>query len=123
MSHTVTIKTEIRDLAAVRAAAQRLGLPEPVQGTHRLFSGEVSGLAVQLPAWVYPVVADLTTGQLRYDNFSGRWGPQEHLDRLIQTYAAEKVKLEGRKHGHLVTESVLGDGSIKLTIQLAGGAA
>ena len=56
------------------AACQRLGLPEPVQGKTRLFSGEVTGLAVQLTDWQYPVVADLATGQLRYDNFGGRWG-------------------------------------------------
>ena len=51
MSHIVTIKTEVRDATAVRAACQRLGLPVPVQGKTRLFSGEVEGLAVQLPDW------------------------------------------------------------------------
>ena len=51
LSHIVTIKTEVRDATAVRAACQRLGLPVPVQGKTRLFSGEVEGLAVQLPDW------------------------------------------------------------------------
>ena len=55
MSHIVTLKTEVRDAAAVRAACQRLNLPAPVQGKVRLFSGEVEGLAVQLPDWTYPV--------------------------------------------------------------------
>ena len=64
MSHIVTIKSEVRDAAAVKAACQRLSLPEPVQGKTRLFSGEVEGLAVQLPDWQYPVVADLATGQV-----------------------------------------------------------
>ena len=45
MSHIVTIKTEVRDAAAVRAACKRLGLAEPTEGKTRLFSGEVSGLA------------------------------------------------------------------------------
>ena len=92
MSHIVSVHTEIRDAAAVRAACQRLGLAEPVQGTTRLFSGEVEGLAVQLPKWHYPVVADLATGQLKYDNFNGRWGDQKHLDRLLQAYAVENAR-------------------------------
>ncbi len=49
MSHIVVIKTEVRDAAAVRAACRRLGLAEPIQGKTKLFSGEVTGLAVQLP--------------------------------------------------------------------------
>src|SRR5690349_10885380 len=32
MSHIVSIKTELRDPEAVRAACRRLNLPEPVQG-------------------------------------------------------------------------------------------
>ena len=122
MSHLVSIKTEIRDAAAVRAACQRLGLAQPVQGTTRLFSGEVTGLAVQLPAWQYPIVADLATGQLHFDNFQGRWGDRRYLDRFLQTYACERAKAEARRRGHSVTETALADGSIKLTIQVAGGA-
>ena len=123
MSHIVTVKTECRDAAAVRAACQRLGLAQPVQGTTKLFSGEVIGLAVQLPDWQYPVVCDLASGQVRYDNFQGRWGDQRQLDRFLQAYAAEKVKIQSRQAGHFVTETQRADGSLKLTIQVAGGAA
>ena len=122
MSHTVTIKTEIRDAAAVRAACDRLRLPAPVQGKTKLFSGEVEGLAVKLPDWVYPVVADLATGQIKLDNFGGRWGDPKHLDKFLQAYAAEKVKIESRRKGHVVTEQQLADGSLKLTIQVGGSA-
>jgi hypothetical protein len=122
MSHTVTIKTEVRDAAAVRAACERLRLPAPVQGKHELFNSEVEGLAVKLPDWVYPVVADLPTGTLAFDDFNGRWGDRTHLDRFIQAYAAEKVKIEARRKGHAVTERQLADGSIKLTVQIGGAA-
>jgi hypothetical protein len=123
MSHIVTITTEVRDAAAVRTACQRLNLPEPVQGEVELFSGKASGLAVKLPDWQYPVVCNVTTGTVRYDNFNGRWGNQEHLDALLQAYAVEKAKIESRLRGHSVTEQTLADGSIKLTIQVNGGAA
>jgi hypothetical protein len=123
LSHTVTIKTEIRDLAAIQAACRRLQLPSPVQAKTQLFSGEAEGWAVQLPNWQYPVVCDTTTGKLHYDNFNGRWGEQKELDRFLQSYAAEKAKIEARRRGHSVFESTLPDGSIKLTIQVHGGAA
>ncbi len=121
MSHIVSIKTEVRDAVAVQAACRRLGLAEPVQGEALLFSGEVSGLVVNLPDWQYPVVCDLGSGQVRFDNFGGRWGDQKELDRFLQTYAIEKAKLEARKKGHFVIEQPLADGSIKLTIQVSGG--
>ena len=120
MSHIVTIRSELRDAAAVRAACDRLKLPAPVQGKTRLFSGEVEGLAVQLPDWVYPVVADLASGQIKFDNFNGRWGEQKHLDRFMQAYAVEKCRIEAHKKGHLVTEQQLADGSVKLTVQVGG---
>ena len=122
MSHTVTIKTEVRDAHAVRAACERLRLPAPVQGKTQLYDREVEGLAVQLPAWDYPVVANLGSGELAYDNMNGYWGDSKELDRLLQAYAAEKVKIEARRKGHVVTESQLADGSLKLTIQVGGAA-
>ena len=54
MSHIVTVKTQVLDAAAVHAACQRLRLPQPVQGTHRLFTNQATGLAVQLPKWRIP---------------------------------------------------------------------
>jgi len=121
MSHIVTVKTEVRDAAAVQAACRRLGLSEPVQGKAQLFSGEVFGLLVNLPDWQYPVVCDLGSGQVRFDNFGGRWGEQKELDRFLQAYGVEKAKIEARTRGHQVTEQPLSDGSIKLTIQVQGG--
>ena len=124
MSHIVSIRTEVRDPLAIRAACGRLGLAEPVQGTFKLFAGqEVTGLAVQLPGWRYPVVVNMATGELAFDNFNGRWGEQKGLDRLVQAYAVERAKLEARKRGHTVIEQQLVDGSVKLTIQVTGGAA
>src|SRR5947208_2667621 len=109
MSHIVSIETEIRDAAAVLAACERLGLPQPTSGTTRLFSGEVAGLAVQLSGWKYPVVCQLESGQLKYDDFSGIWGDRRELDRFLQSYAVEKARIEARRQGHMVTEQPLAD--------------
>jgi hypothetical protein len=122
LSHIVTIRTEIRDAAAVRAACERRHLPRPVEGTHQLYSSEATGLGVQLPDWRYPAVCQLNTGEVRYDNFNGRWGEQSHLDAFLQGYAVEKAKIEARRKGRICTEAQLSDGSIKLTISVGGAA-
>jgi hypothetical protein len=122
MSHIVEIKTEVRDEAAVKAACVRLQLPKPEHKTVRLFAATVTGLCVQLPGWRYPVVTDLKTGQLQYDNYGGHWGPQAELNKFLQAYAVEKAKIEARKKGHSVKETRLQDGSIKVTVRVGGAA-
>lgn len=118
MSHIVEIRTEVRDPLAITAACDRLQLPAPAVGQHRLYGGTVEGVAVQLPDWRYPVVCDTATGQVRYDNYGGRWGDPTRLNQFLQAYAVEKARLEARRRGHTVTEQPLEDGSIKLTIQV-----
>ena len=122
MSHIVEIKTEIRDEQAVKAACTRLNLPQPEHKSARLFSATATGLCVQLPGWQYPVVANLQTGQLQYDNYNGHWGEQKHLNSFLQGYAVEKAKIEARKKGHSVSETSLQDGSIRVTVHVGGAA-
>ena len=122
MSHIVEIKTEIRDEQAVRAACVRLQLASPEHKQARLFSTTATGLCVQLPGWNYPVVCELSTGSLKFDNYNGAWGRQEELNRLLQAYSVEKCRLEARKKGHRVSECKLEDGSIKVTVHVGGAA-
>ncbi len=123
MSHIVQIQTQLRDPAAIAAACQRLSLPTPVFGAAKLFSESKTGWQVRLPGWTYPAVVDVNTGRVDFDNFGGRWGDPIHLTKFLQSYAVEKAKIEARKNGHSVSEQALADGSIKLTIQVNGGAA
>lgn len=120
MSHIVTVTTQIRNPLAVAAACTRLGLAPPVQGTAQLYSGQATGLIVQLPGWTYPAVLDTTNGQIAYDNYRGAWGAPAELDRFQQAYAIELCRLEARKRGYQVTEQALQDGRVKLQI-ITGG--
>ncbi len=122
MSHIVEIKTEIRDEQAVRAACTRLQLAAPEHKTVRLFSATATGLCVQLPGWSYPLVANLQTGAVRYDNYQGHWGEQSRLNQFLQAYAVEKAKIEARRKGHSVSETRVQDGSIRVTVKVGGAA-
>ncbi len=120
MSHIVSIQTQVRDPVAIEAACRRLQLPAPTHGTAKLFTSQASGVIVQLPNWRYPVVCDTDTGDVRYDDYGGRWGEKVELDRFLQMYAVEKTKIEARRKGHSVIEQPLADGSIKLTVKVGG---
>jgi len=122
MSHIVEIKTQVTSEAAVQAACRRLRLTDPVHETVQLYSATASGVAVRLPGWRYPLVCDLATGSVRFDNFEGAWGEQRHLDAFFKAYAIEMVRIEARLRGHAVTETALQDGSVKLTLRVGGGA-
>jgi len=120
MSHVVQIQTQVKDAAAVRAGCVRLQLDAPVEGETRLFSQTVSGLAVRLREWRYPVVFNLATGESKFDNYGGHWGKQERLDEFLQAYSIEKTKIEARRKGYSVIEQPLVDGSVKLTLSVGG---
>ena len=122
MSHIVTIRTEVRDREAVSRACRRLELPEPVDGEAKVFTAWKRGLLVQLKDWEFPVVCDLASGKVEYDNYEGHWGNTDRLMTFLQIYAVEKATLEARKRGHSVVEQPLLGGSIKLTIGVAGEA-
>lgn len=116
MSHIVQIKTQVTDEMAVRAACLRLKWEQPTFGEFRVFSVTRTGLGVKLPNWHFPVVCNLETGAVDYDNYNGGWGKQETLDQFLQAYTIEKAKLEAAKMGHSVYEETMADGSIKLTV-------
>jgi hypothetical protein len=122
LSHVVEIKTEVRDEQAVRAACVRLQLAPPEHKTVRLFSATATGLCLQLPGWQYPVVCNLQSGAVQYDNYNGAWGEQGRLNQFLQGYAVEKAKIEARKKGHTCSESRLEDGSIRVTVHVGGAA-
>ena len=119
MSHIVTLQSQLKDVAAIAAACQRLSLAAPVRGTAKLYSGEVSGIIVQFPKWEFPAVIDIESGKVQFDNFEGKWGDPGELQKFMQSYTVEKTKIEARRKGHAVSEQLLQDGSIRIQIATA----
>lgn len=103
MSHTLNIKTEIRDPSALAAACNRLGI-QMQEGKHRLFQTTEEGIGVFLPGWEYPAVIR-KDGTIAYDIYNGAWGNEQKLKELTAYYGLEKAKIEARKKGYSVYES------------------
>ncbi len=94
----------------------------PTFGEAKLFAAPKTGWIVHLTDWRFPIVCDVNTGKVEFDDYNGRWGDRTRLDQFLQMYATEKTKIEARKAGHTVTEQSLADGSIKLTVNVGGAA-
>ncbi len=116
MSHVVTLETKVQDRDALEAARARLNLPALQDGVFDLYSGKVTGTAVQLPDWRYPAVANFETGDMKYDNFGGSWGRQEEMDKLMQAYTVEKASAEARRKGYMVEEQSIEDDGVRLVM-------
>lgn len=120
MSHVVTVKLEIKDTAAIEAAAERVAKVSLVNGTqvqdYKVYGNNVRGIGMQLEGWHHPVVIIPETGEVKYDNYGGHWGAQICLDEFVQAYSIEKAKNEALMHGHVVEEELLENGDVKLKI-------
>lgn len=116
MSHTMNVNIEMHDMEALRNTLKRLGLTMK-EGKFELYSSTEEGIGVKLPGWKYPIVIK-ENGQVAYDNYNGRWGKIEELNKLKAYYGLEKAKIEARKKGYSVFESVDALGNLKLKIRL-----
>ena len=118
MSHTLTVKTEIRSLDALIRACKTLGLEPPIlmsKTEARLSDAQVeSGHAVKLPGWYKHILVDLETGTVHQDNYNGHWGKIEELDKFTQRCSVEAAKTEIEAQGYYCEETVNEKGEIVL---------
>jgi hypothetical protein len=123
MSHFTTIKTQIKDLAALEAAAGELGLTLAGPGDARGYYADKphKGERVIVLKGPYDIAvnrqADGTFG-LTTDWWEGEVEKEvgENYGRLLQLYAVHKATAEARRKGHFVQRSEQRGGFIKLTI-------
>ena len=125
MSHFTTIKTQIRDVEALRMAVKEMGLALAENATARGYaSNETKGDYVIRLKGPYDVALNKTEGGaygLTTDWWDGHVEKEmgANFGRLLQLYGVHKTIIESRKRGRLIRRQAQTDGSIKLTI---GGA-
>jgi len=125
MSHFTTIKTQIKDIGALRSACNELGLSLLQNAEARgYYQNKIKGdFVVQLkgpydvalnkqPDGSFGLTADLWEGHVEQE-------VGQSYGKLLQLYGVHKAILEARKKGHMVRRSQQQDGAIKLVIAVA----
>ena len=124
MSHFTEIKTQIRDIEALRSACQELGLPllqnaeargyyeNKTQGDYVIqLKGPYDIALNRQPDGSYGLTADLWNGHVEEEVGPG-------YGKLLQLYGVHKTMREARKKGHMVSRSQQKNGAIKLSISV-----
>src|SRR5882724_7574746 len=125
MSHFTTIKTQIKDIEALRSACNEMGLSLLQNAEARgYYENKIKGeFVVRLkgpydialnkqPDGSFGLTADLWQGHVEQEVGQG-------YGKLLQLYGVHKAMREARKKGHLVRRSQQQDGAIKLVIATA----
>ncbi|NBR88115.1 MAG: DUF1257 domain-containing protein [Verrucomicrobia bacterium] len=122
MSHFTTIKTQIKDVEALRSAVNELGLRLiPNTEARGYISNKTRGdyvirlkgpydIAVnQQPDGTYGLTTDWWDGHVEKEVGS-------NFGRLLQLYGVHKASMEARKKGYSVLRNQQPNGSIKLIL-------
>jgi hypothetical protein len=131
MSHFTSIKTQIKDIEALRSACTELGLTLVQNSKARGYNeNQLAGEYVIKLRGPYDIAvnrekdgANNGTYALTCDWWDGHVQKEvgEKYGKLLQLYGVHKTLLEARRKGCLVQRKNQQDGSIKLVI--AGGVA
>jgi len=122
MSHFTTIKTQIRDIEALRQAVSELGyqlipnaeargfVNDTIKGDYVIPLKGPHDIALNRQAdGTYLIVSDLWGGYVE-EEVGNQYG------KMLQLYGVHKAMREARRKGHTVQRQSQHDGSIKLTI-------
>jgi hypothetical protein len=122
VSHFTSIQTQIRDIAALRAACAELGVGLVENAVARGYGSNThKGEYVIKLKGPYDIAVnrqqDGTYG-LTTDWWDGHVEKEvgKNYGRLLQLYGVHKARIEAQKKGYTVRRQTLGDGSIKLVI-------
>ena len=122
MSHFVTIETQIKDIAALKAACRELGLNVQENAEARGYAAnrQYGDFVIQLKG-PYDIAVnrkqDGTFG-LTADQWQGHVAKEVGVNftKLMKLYSVHKVLIEAKRKGHTVRRQDLKDGSVKLTV-------
>jgi hypothetical protein len=126
MSHFTTIKTQIKDIAALTAACKEMSLTLLQNATARGYeqntrpgdyviqlNGPYDIALNQQPDGTYGLTTDWWSGHVEKE-------VGKDYGRLLQLYGVHKASLEAKKKGYSVLRQAKQDGSIKLVLMGVG---
>ena len=125
MSHFTTIKTQIKDVAALKSACEELGLKLVPNTNARGYLGNTHkgeyviklkgpyDIALNQQDGAYGLTADFWDGHVEKE-------VGQNYGKLLQLYGVHKASIEARKKGLSVHRQQKQDGSIKLVMMGVG---
>ena len=122
MSHFTEIRTQVRDIAALRDACKELDLQLTDKTTSRGYAGQTRQgdyvIRLKGPYDIALSHQDDGTYALTTDWWAGHVEKEvgQGFGRLLQLYGVHKTRLEAKRKGYTVKRQTLADGAIKLTI-------
>jgi hypothetical protein len=120
MSHTTTVKTQLKDRDIVQRVCDQLGytIEESTTKREKLFQSQTYSCEykIKIPGWSYPVLV-AEDGTCNFDNYNGSWGDIEKLHKLQRDYAEEMVNDYANSSGYRILDRTLTeDGTIQLRL-------
>jgi hypothetical protein len=122
MSHFVTVETQLKDIAALKAACRELGLNVQENAEARGYAANRQhGDFVVTLKGPYDIAVnrkqDGTFG-LTADQWQGHVAKEvgTNFTKLMKLYSVHKVLIEAKRKCHTVRRQDLKDGSVKLTV-------
>lgn len=122
MSHFTTIKTQIKDIVALRCALREMGIALfPNAQARGYYQNQIHGDYVvrlkgpydialnQQPDGSYGLTTDWWDGYVEKE-------VGKAFGKLLQLYGVHKATLEAKRKGYSVLRKVQADGAIKLTL-------
>lgn len=125
MSHFTTIKTEIKDIEALRSALVELSLTLEANVEARGYAGKrIKGDYVIRLKGPYDIAVNRQPSgshELTCDWWDGHVAREvgEKFGKLLQLYGVHKATREARRKGHMVQRRAQPNGAIKLVIMAA----
>ena len=125
MSHFTTIKTQIKDIEALRSACQEMGLSLLQNAEARgYYQNKIKGEFVVRLKGHYDIAVNKQkdgTFALTCDWWDGHVEKEvgQNYGKLLQLYGVHKAIREAKRKGHLVQRRQQENGAIKLIIAAA----
>ena len=122
MSHFATIQTQIKDILALKAACNELGVSvlENTEARGYSTNNQHGDYVIRLKGPYDIAVNKQQDGTYGFttDWYAGHVEKEVGKDfgKLIQLYGVYKATTEARRKGHVVQRRAMADGSIKLCI-------
>ena len=122
MSHFATIQTQIKDIVALKAACNELGVSvlENTEARGYSTNNQHGDYVIRLQG-PYDIAVNLQpdkTYGFTTDWYAGHVEKEvgKNFGKLIQLYGVHKAMLEAKRKGYSVMRKIQADGGIKLTL-------